>query len=455
MAMVESTSRARSTRGSKRPPAGEALGSPQTKNRKAEGVTSSMKAPPGGNGGSTELIDEATMCGIESGITNGQDKGAAAAGGELAAKICGLPNPNPEHQKDTRTPDGFLQVRRPYLAPTLTPQLPALLAADSLRARQPPVLQGFQSFEPESMGVVKRLFPRSPIRPGDDAHGSPQSRETTIDGGSAAVKLEDPGSLGASGSPGSAVKDSMAGSEACQAEEDAHQASSTTGLPRPSTAFTEPNSEPNSSSSISSGGGILSSTIMSGPAAAAHGRAGPAVAKSPGPSPSKRYDSSLGVLTQKFVKLIHEQANSQSGVVDLNSAAEQLQVQKRRIYDITNVLEGIGLIEKKGKNEIRWKVQLGQGSVRASTADPCLRTHHSSSSTLMPSGSVFAGRQRSPGFRAQERDRGAAGGRGGDERAVAETGERREGHGQGPRECQACMDRYDTTFAMCFHCLRG
>lgn len=32
-----------------------------------------------------------------------------------------------------------------------------------------------------------------------------------------------------------------------------------------------------------------------------------------------------------------------------------VQVQKRRIYDITNVLEGIGLIEKKLKNRIHWK----------------------------------------------------------------------------------------------------
>ena len=31
------------------------------------------------------------------------------------------------------------------------------------------------------------------------------------------------------------------------------------------------------------------------------------------------------------------------------------QVQKRRIYDITNVLEGIGLIDKKSKNNIQWK----------------------------------------------------------------------------------------------------
>jgi len=33
---------------------------------------------------------------------------------------------------------------------------------------------------------------------------------------------------------------------------------------------------------------------------------------------------------------------------------EILNVQKRRIYDITNVLEGIGLIIKDCKNHIRW-----------------------------------------------------------------------------------------------------
>ncbi len=37
-------------------------------------------------------------------------------------------------------------------------------------------------------------------------------------------------------------------------------------------------------------------------------------------------------------------------------AADTLNVkQKRRIYDITNVLEGIGLIEKKNKNCIQWR----------------------------------------------------------------------------------------------------
>lgn len=64
-------------------------------------------------------------------------------------------------------------------------------------------------------------------------------------------------------------------------------------------------------------------------------------------------DNSLLRLTQKFLEL----RNSRSGndVLNLNEAAEQLGVQKRRLYDITNVLEGIDMIEKTGKNSIRWK----------------------------------------------------------------------------------------------------
>ena len=65
-----------------------------------------------------------------------------------------------------------------------------------------------------------------------------------------------------------------------------------------------------------------------------------------------RYDSSLGLLTKKFVALIQ---GAQEGVLDLNQAATMLGVQKRRIYDITNVLEGIGLIHKASKNCIIWK----------------------------------------------------------------------------------------------------
>ncbi|KAF5279231.1 hypothetical protein FQR65_LT03479 [Abscondita terminalis] len=66
-----------------------------------------------------------------------------------------------------------------------------------------------------------------------------------------------------------------------------------------------------------------------------------------------RFEKSLGLLTTKFVNLLQK---SQGGVLDLKLAADLLAVrQKRRIYDITNVLEGIGLIEKKSKNSIQWK----------------------------------------------------------------------------------------------------
>ncbi|XP_010920263.1 transcription factor E2FB-like isoform X1 [Elaeis guineensis] len=67
---------------------------------------------------------------------------------------------------------------------------------------------------------------------------------------------------------------------------------------------------------------------------------------------SCRYDSSLGLLTKKFISLLQR---ADDGTLDLNRAAEILDVQKRRIYDITNVLEGVGLIEKTLKNRIRWK----------------------------------------------------------------------------------------------------
>ena len=40
--------------------------------------------------------------------------------------------------------------------------------------------------------------------------------------------------------------------------------------------------------------------------------------------------------------------------MDLNDTVGKLAVQKRRIYDITNVLEGMGLIQKYKKNKIRW-----------------------------------------------------------------------------------------------------
>lgn len=66
----------------------------------------------------------------------------------------------------------------------------------------------------------------------------------------------------------------------------------------------------------------------------------------------RRPETSLGCLTRKFCSLLH---SSPDGVLDLNEAADILHVQKRRIYDITNVLEGVGLISKASKNHIQWR----------------------------------------------------------------------------------------------------
>lgn len=95
----------------------------------------------------------------------------------------------------------------------------------------------------------------------------------------------------------------------------------------------------------------------------------------PGPAPGSmsRYDSSLGLLTRKFTNLIQASMN---GTIDLNKAAFELNVQKRRIYDITNVLEGVGLIVKQSKNVIAWRgsdtTKEGSGASGGSTGSGAL-----------------------------------------------------------------------------------
>lgn len=71
---------------------------------------------------------------------------------------------------------------------------------------------------------------------------------------------------------------------------------------------------------------------------------------------SSRHDFSLGVLTRKFLGMLDEAG----GRLDLNDAVSGLHVQKRRIYDITNVLEGIGIISKSGKNVVEYTPAIGK-----------------------------------------------------------------------------------------------
>ncbi|KAF2076443.1 hypothetical protein CYY_002246 [Polysphondylium violaceum] len=67
---------------------------------------------------------------------------------------------------------------------------------------------------------------------------------------------------------------------------------------------------------------------------------------------NNRYDNSLVQLTKKFLGIIK---NSPQGILDLKVASDKLDISKRRIYDVTCVLEGVGLIEKCSKNQVQWK----------------------------------------------------------------------------------------------------
>jgi transcription factor E2F3 len=90
---------------------------------------------------------------------------------------------------------------------------------------------------------------------------------------------------------------------------------------------------------------------------------GPKTSKSPSTTGGSRYDSSLLLLTKRFLHLL--QTYCADGTMNLNDAAESLGVQKRRLYDITNVLEGIDLIEKVGKNAVRWKLSADKETTEA------------------------------------------------------------------------------------------
>ena len=69
------------------------------------------------------------------------------------------------------------------------------------------------------------------------------------------------------------------------------------------------------------------------------------------PTAKSRADNSLDCLTKKFIYLLQAEKGNQ---IYINDAAKMLGVQKRRVYDITNVLQGIELITKTEKNKIKW-----------------------------------------------------------------------------------------------------
>lgn len=66
----------------------------------------------------------------------------------------------------------------------------------------------------------------------------------------------------------------------------------------------------------------------------------------------QRQENSLDELTKEFIDYV---LKSTSKDIYINDLVKKLKVKKRRIYDITNVLEGIGFIKKEVKNKIIWQ----------------------------------------------------------------------------------------------------
>ncbi|KAI3665918.1 hypothetical protein L6452_44553 [Arctium lappa] len=70
------------------------------------------------------------------------------------------------------------------------------------------------------------------------------------------------------------------------------------------------------------------------------------------PSLYSRKEKSLGVLCSNFLRLYNRDGVESIG---LDNAANQLGVERRRIYDIVNILESVGVLTRKAKNQYTWK----------------------------------------------------------------------------------------------------
>jgi len=66
----------------------------------------------------------------------------------------------------------------------------------------------------------------------------------------------------------------------------------------------------------------------------------------------KRKAKSLKILCTKFIQLCSRQGKDKS--IGLDAAVQELDVEKRRIYDVVNVLESINIVGKIAKNTYRW-----------------------------------------------------------------------------------------------------
>lgn len=73
---------------------------------------------------------------------------------------------------------------------------------------------------------------------------------------------------------------------------------------------------------------------------------------------SEKGKQTLVSLTQDFLDIIRRANGAE---VELAAIAAQLGAQRRRLYDVTNVLAGIGVLERCGKSKVKWTAESSDG----------------------------------------------------------------------------------------------
>lgn len=65
-----------------------------------------------------------------------------------------------------------------------------------------------------------------------------------------------------------------------------------------------------------------------------------------------RKAKSLEELSKKFIEHFEAKGNN---IIQLDKITHELGVERRRIYDVINILESLNVVSKKGKNNYEWR----------------------------------------------------------------------------------------------------